>query len=235
LISAVPLAPAPEADSQELLASLTPAKVEQLAAYVELLLRATQDFNLTAIRDHDEAWKRHVLETLRLLAVLPEGSSLIDVGSGGGIPGMVLAIARPSLSVTLLEATTKKVRFLEATGKTLGLSNLRVVDDRAETAAAVGSPYREAFDIVTARAVAPLRVLLELTVPFAKVGGHLLAVKGERAQDELAEASRARSTLQVELTGTHRHPTATLLLFEKTGPTPKKYPRRPGEPKKTPL
>lgn len=227
--------------------SLPPLQVSKLRAYVEMLLRATKEFNLTAIVDREEAWKRHVVESLRLLPLLgpagkedgevrpPTGAELIDVGSGGGVPGMVLAIACPDVHVTLLEATAKKARFLEQVARELGLPNVVVLPERAETAAAVGSPHRERFDWVTARAVAPLRVLLELTVPFAKTGGQLLAVKGERALEEIAEATRAIDTLQIEHFGTFRHPTATVLLFRKTNRTPKKYPRRPGEPKKNPL
>ncbi len=211
------------------------ARTEQLRAYVDELLRATAEFNLTAIRDQDEAWERHVVESLRLVPRIEGSGRLLDVGSGGGLPGMVLAIARPEVQVTLLEATEKKARFLEATGAKVGLSNLTVVCDRAETAGAYDAVLREAFDVVTARAVAPMRVLLEITVPFAKVGGRIVAVKGQRAEVELTEAKHALSKLHVEVEGLERDPTATIVLMRKRGSTPKRYPRRPGEPKRRPL
>ncbi len=214
---------------------LEPSQRAQLSEYIELLLSSAQLFNLTAIQDRSEAWNRHVVESLRLLPLLGPGKRLIDVGSGGGLPGLVLAIARPDLSVTLLEATAKKAKFLEQTGAALGLVNLGVIAQRAEIAGAVGSPHRETFDIVTARAVAPLRVLVELTAPFARVGGLIVAVKGEKAAAELEAAANAFWTLHVEHESTLRQPTASVVLLRKQAATPPKYPRRSGEPKRNPL
>jgi 16S rRNA (guanine527-N7)-methyltransferase len=224
-------APIPEALSSLLVSE----QIQQLEQYIDRLLHATEEFNLTAIRHREEAWERHIVESLRIVPLLGAGKNLIDVGTGGGLPGMVLAIARPDLAVTLLEATTKKARFLESTAKTLGLCNVQVVAERAEDAAKPHSPLRESFDIVTARAVAPLRVLLELTTPFMKISGLFVAIKGERANEELHEAAKAMTTLGVTLEGTHRHPSATVLLMRKTSATPVKYPRRAGEPKRNPL
>ena len=221
--------------SDATLGALEPARREKLAKYVDLLLESAQLFNLTAIVDPNEAWNRHVVESLRLLPLLGPGSRLIDVGSGGGLPGLVLAIARPDLAVTLLEVTQKKARFLEQTGSALGLTNLQVVAERAEIAAARGSAHRESYDIATARAVAPLPVLAELTAPFAKVGGLILAIKGEKAAAELLAAANALWTQHVSHESTVRHPTATILLLRKRAETPSKYPRRAGEPKRNPL
>jgi 16S rRNA (guanine527-N7)-methyltransferase len=225
----------PDLATDDALQALAPRQRELLGEYLDLFLHSAQLFNLTAIRDRTEAWNRHVIESVRLLPLLGSGTSLLDVGSGGGLPGMVLAIARPDLAVTLLEATGKKARFLEQTARSLQLENLSVLCDRAELAGAVNSPQRERFDIVTARAVAPLRVLLELTVPFAKVNGLLLAVKGEKAADELAAAAGALRELHVEHEQTVRHPTASVVLLRKRGTTSAKYPRRSGEPTRTPL
>lgn len=211
------------------------AQRAKLGEYLDLLLRENQLFNLTAIADREEAWARHVVESLALLPLLGSGRRLIDVGSGGGVPGMVLAIARPDLEVTLLEATGKKARFLEQTARTLGLENLRVVAERAEVAAKEGSPLREHFEIVTARAVAPMRVLLELTAPFATVEGLIVAVKGEQATAELGAAAQALSLLHVSHESTVRQATATVLVLRKRASTPAKFPRRPGEPKRRPL
>jgi 16S rRNA (guanine527-N7)-methyltransferase len=226
-------ASAPATD--ELVLPIDSSQRAQLAAYLELLLRSAQVFNLTAIQQPAEAWNRHVLESLRLLALLGPGRRLIDIGSGGGVPGLVLAIARPDVSVTLLEATGKKARFLEQTAAALGLTNVGVIAERAEVAGAAGTPHRATFDIVTARAVAPLRVLIELTAPFARVDGLILAVKGENAPAELEAAANAFWTLHVEHEATVRHPTASVVLLRKRAPTPAKYPRRTGEPKRNPL
>ena len=207
----------------------------QLERFLQLLLDANSRFNLTALRDPAVAWQRHVVECLRLVPLLGAAKSLLDVGSGGGLPGMVLAIARPDVAVTLLESSTKKARFLSDARDALGLSHVQVDCRRAEHAGAPGEPLREHFDVVTARAVAALPVLLELSVPFVRVGGHFLAVKGERAQAELAAASGALRTLHVELEKIERHPTATVLLLTKRAATPKQFPRRSGEPERKPL
>lgn len=228
------------------LPSLAPAQQAQLETYLDLLLDANQKFNLTAITGREQAWERHIVECLRLAAtvnsIIPSAQDLagaparaLDLGSGGGLPGMVLAITRPDIHFTLLEATAKKAHFLGDTAQRLGLSNVSVVSERAELAAAPGAELRAKFVLVTARAVAPLAVLLELAIPFLKVDGTLLAVKGERAQEELAGAERAVSLLHAEPTAQLRHPTATVMLFRKTAATPSHYPRRPGEPKRKPL
>mgnify|MGYP001441006500 FL=1 len=214
---------------------LPPAQLAQAEGFLRLLLEANAHFNLTALRSPEEARERHLVESLRLVPLVGECRHLLDVGSGGGLPGMVLAIARPEVAVTLLEATEKKAAFLEGTAAALGLDNVKVVCDRAELAAAPGHPMRGHFDVVSARAVAALPTLLELTIPFLRVGGRLLAVKGERAEQELAEAARAMKLLGVELVQQVRQPTATVLLLRKATETSLKYPRRSGEPKRRPL
>lgn len=218
------------------LAQLAPDARELLDGFLDELLSGNERINLTALRDRDEARERHIVESVRiarLLATPPP--ALLDVGTGGGLPGMVLAIIHPTCQVTLLEATEKKVRFLEETARHLGLGNVRVVCDRAEQAAALGSPLREHFDVVTARAVAALPTLLELTLPFLRVGGLFLAVKGHKASDELKTAEKALSLLGGQFEESIRQPSATVLLIRKARPCPKKYPRRAGEPKRNPL
>lgn len=206
-----------------------------LRAYLEELLEANTKFNLTAVRSPEEAWDRHIIESASLAPFVGRPKNLIDVGSGGGLPGMVLAICRPDIEVTLLEATAKKARFLDATREKLALKNVTVVCDRAETGAAPKSPLRESFDVITARAVAPLRVLLELTIPFARVGGTLLAIKGEKAPKELQEAARALRVLKAQLLEDEQHPAGRLLTFRKVAATELGYPRRSGEPNRRPL
>lgn len=219
----------------EPLSSLGPEQIALLRRYLGELLSANEQFNLTAVRDRDEAWDRHIVESVGLLPFLGSPGSLIDVGSGGGLPGFVLAICRPETRVTLLEATEKKSRFLEATARKLGMSNIEVVAERAETAAANAKPLRASFDIVTARAVAPLPTLLELTIPFLKVGGTLVAMKGQRAEEELDASKRALRVLSAKVREVKETASGTILLVDKTAETSPKYPRRAGEPKKSPL
>jgi 16S rRNA (guanine527-N7)-methyltransferase len=207
-----------------------------LRRFLECLLETNRSFNLTAITDPAEAWNKHVLDSLTLLQDLRElaaGSRVIDVGSGGGLPALPLAIALPALQFTLLEATAKKARFLENTARELGLSNVRVVCDRAESFG--NGSQRERFDATTSRAVSRLPVLLELTLPLIKVGGLSLSIKGEQAADEVQEAANALQVLKASVEDTRRTPTGVVVRIRKTGPTPAKYPRRSGEPKRSPL
>ena len=145
-----------------------PGDLDRLRGFLNLLYEANARMNLTAIREPAEAWSRHVLDSLTLLPMVAtaEARSLIDIGSGGGAPGIPLAIVCPELEVGLVETTGKKARFLEETAATLGLDNVTVFNDRAERLAAHGEPQRERWDLVTARAVGRLPVLLELTLPF---------------------------------------------------------------------
>jgi 16S rRNA (guanine527-N7)-methyltransferase len=216
--------------------SIDPAAEAQLRRFLERLLEVNRSFNLTAITDPGEAWEKHVLDSLSLLPELGElaaGSSVIDVGSGGGLPALPLAIVLPELRFTLLEATAKKARFLAETALELGLGNVRVACDRAETFG-VG-PEREHFDAATSRAVSRLPVLLELTLPLIKVNGLSLAIKGEQAALEIEEAKNALNLLRAKVEDLRRTATGVVIKIRKIAATPAKYPRRPGEPKRAPL
>ncbi len=208
----------------------------RMGRFLDLLLGANRAFNLTAIDELDEAWERHVLDSLSLvpdLVDLDAGESVVDVGSGGGLPALPLAIVLPQLSFTLLEATGKKAQFLEETARELGLDNVHVVTDRAE---AFGrGPSRARFAAATARAVARLPVLLELTLPLVRVGGRILAIKGEQADQEISEAPAALAILRGAVHAVRRTDTGTVVRIVKTAPTPEHYPRRAGEPKRNPL
>lgn len=189
-----------------------------------------------------EAVRRQYAECLELLrlarTVVPTVTTCIDVGSGGGYPGIVFAIAAPEIAITLVEPLQKRARLLESMTAELGLKNVTVVANRAEDAAR--GPLRDSAALVTARAVAELRELVEYTAPFARPGGWLLLPKGSTAPDELAAAATALETLRC----THRatlpmrpqvSETLAVLGIEKHGATPPKYPRRPGLPGKRPL
>ncbi len=215
------------------------SEIQQLGRYLDLLLETNKQFNLTAITDPDEAWMRHILDSLSLLPHLGEAKTVIDIGSGGGLPGIPLAIARPDLRVTLLEATGKKAGFLRQAIADLRLDHVQVVNDRAER---VGqqSKYRQKFDRVIARAVGPLNVMLEYTMPLAAVGGSVLAMKGRKAAEELEQAGDAIMILgggQIHvyqaMPGVWED--AVIVEIEKAQSTPRAYPRLPGVPKQSPL
>ncbi|MDG2030431.1 MAG: 16S rRNA (guanine(527)-N(7))-methyltransferase RsmG [Phycisphaerales bacterium] len=211
--------------------------LDQLGHWLELMVEANKRMNLTRILHPEDAWHRHVLDSLSLLPMITtaHATNLIDIGSGGGAPGIPLAIVCPELEVGLVETTGKKARFLEETVAALGLGNVTVFNDRAERLAALDGPQRARWDVVTARAVGRLPVLLELTIPFARVGGHVLAIKGEQAPAEIEESKVALHRLHATVVDTVRTTTGTVVVVEKPRPTPKSYPRAAGEPLRSPL
>ncbi len=219
-----------------------PGEVERLGRYLSLLLAANELVNLTAVREIEAAWERLIFDALTLLPVLadlPEDARVIDVGTGGGLPGIPLAIVNPGMQVTLLEPTGKKAAFLRHAVGQLGLTNVKVVRDRAESIAGhragAGSVHRGGYDAVVARAVGRLRLLAELTVPLAKVGGVVALVKGQKADEELEEAKAALHMLHATHAGTVDTPTGRIVVLEKRRATPAKYPRPSAEIKRKPL
>jgi 16S rRNA (guanine527-N7)-methyltransferase len=217
----------------------------RLGVYLAMLLASNERMNLTAVTDPAAAWSRHILDSLSLLpmlADLPEGSRIVDVGSGGGLPGLPLAICMPAMRFTLLEATGKKAAFLERAAGLLGLTNVEVRHERAERAGqdrgvkgTGAGAMREVFDAVVARAVGRLASLAEITVPFAKIGGRVLLMKGEKAAEEIAEAEGALRLLNAVYVQTVEMPTGRVVVIEKNSATPKIYPRGDGEPTSKPL
>jgi len=239
------------AAASELGVEFEPGDVEKLGLFLACMLAFNETTNLTAIIEPGLAWRRHVLDSLTLLAPLaevPEDGSLIDVGSGGGLPGVPLAICCPRLKITLLEATGKKADFLRKVSAALGLANVTVVAARAEVAghergekvSAGGvdvreGGLREAFDVGVARAVGRVNVLAELVLPFVKQGGIALFIKGEKATEELAEGLHALAELGGEHVATIETPTGKVVVIDKVNRTPRIYPRADGEPKRTPI
>lgn len=213
---------------------------ERLARHWELVQEANRKFNLTAITERETAVEKHYLDCLLALDALDAlPGPLCDLGSGGGFPGLVLAIARPERPITLVEATEKKCAFLEECAGELGLSQLRVVNARAEEAGR-DPALREQFAVVTARALAAMNVLCEYALPLLEQGGSLLAYKGAGWEEEAEAAANALSLLNGGLQGHSLYQLPggdqrCLLRVEKTGPCPEKYPRRPGMPTKRPL
>ncbi|MGJ3240754.1 MAG: 16S rRNA (guanine(527)-N(7))-methyltransferase RsmG [Anaerolineae bacterium] len=222
--------------------TLTEQQAQQFKRYHHLMDEWGKQMNLTTITDPDEVIIRHFLDSLSLVDVIgfDDGDRLIDVGTGAGFPGLALAIAFPNIEVTLLDSVQKKLKFLQAVIDDLQLSNVSTLHMRAEDAG--NHPdHRERYHIVTARAVALLPVLLEYTIPLAKVGGFVVAMKGESAEREIEEAKRALFVLKGDVKPVYGYQlplserTHYLVTVEKTEKTPRNYPRQAGIPKKKPI
>jgi 16S rRNA (guanine527-N7)-methyltransferase len=242
-----PGALAPPSDFFDAAASLgvafEPGDVERLGRFLALLLEGNARTNLTAITDPAQAWSRHILDALSLVPVLASidpgpaagALSVIDIGSGGGVPALPLAIVMPEVRFTLVEATGKKVAFLSHVITTLGLTNARVLQDRAERLGQDHKTHRERYDAATARALGHLAVVAELCGPLVRPGGYVVAVKGAKAEQELAESAKALGIVGLRHAQTVSTPTGRLVLLEKTIRTPRMYPRKDGEPARLPL
>lgn len=215
-------------------------KENKLRHFLQMLLEMNQCVNLTSVTDADTAWERHILDALAVCPILPTGTlQILDVGTGGGIPGIPLAVLCPQHAFTLLDATGKKIRFLESVVGELPLENTTLCWGRAEEKGR-NPDMREQFDVVVSRAVAPLPVLMELCLPFLKTGGRMMAMKGGQAYEEIRASSNAFSSLNASLVAVHDRPPAytgegVLIEVRKDAATPEQYPRRAGVPKKRPL
>lgn len=229
---------------QELGLTLTKQQVERFETYYEMLTEWSERISLTAIRDLEGVQKRHFLESASIIPVLADQGltlrdrSLIDVGSGTGVPGIPLKILEPSLRLTLVEAKRRKAQFLEAVLPVLGLSDVTVVTQRAEQAAR-NPDHRDQYDFAVAKALAPMRTLAELMLPFVTMGGVAIAPKGSDAENEVKEAHVAIETLKGSVRAVAplplSDPAQQVILVDKDLPTPLRYPRRPGVPAKRPL
>ncbi|MGH2457407.1 MAG: 16S rRNA (guanine(527)-N(7))-methyltransferase RsmG [Chloroflexota bacterium] len=219
----------------------------EFGEFQRALLDWNQRANLTSITEPADVQVKHFLDSLTVLTGLPEAvrlgmgpAALLDVGAGAGFPGLPLAIVRPLLDVTLLEATQKKCRFLEHIVAVLGLPNVDVLGGRAEELAREPA-RREAYDVVVARAVASLAALAELCLPFVKIGGRMIAPKKVGIESEVAAAGRAigllggRLAVPIIVRVPFLDEARQLIVVEKVRPTPTRYPRRPGLPAKLPL
>ena len=223
---------------------LTDAQLAQFSRYRAGLAEWNQRVNLTSANALAEAVRVLFLDSLSLVPVIrreqPSPARLVDIGAGGGFPGVVLKIAMPDTAVVLVEATGKKAAFLSWVVGDLGLEGVEVVAARAEDAAR-SSGLRGAFDVVTARALGPLPVVLELTLPFCRMGGVVVAPRGISAGAD-ADAARGAARLlggrvrDVETPDALDERNSTrIVVVDKVAPTPDKYPRRAGMPRKNPL
>ena len=221
---------------------LTAEQIGQFSVYNEMLLDWNTRMNLTALTAPEDVAVKHIIDSLTAYdAALFDGArTLIDVGTGAGLPGIPLAVYAPQLTVTLLDSLNKRVRFLTEATAAMGLQNVRCIHARAEEAARTAE-HRAAYDIVVSRAVARLPVLLEYTLPFVRVGGTLLALKGRAYAEEQKEARRAAEVLgggritarPVHLPGLDD--VRAILTVTKERQTPAAYPRGGGAPPRRPL
>ena len=209
---------------------------DTLCAFGEAVVEQNKVMNLTAITEPNQVAKLHLLDSISLLTLEDlDGKKMIDVGCGAGFPGVPVKIACPGVQLTLLDSLGKRMTWLETILPQLGV-DAECVTARAEEAVV---QRREKYDIATSRAVARLNILLELTAPYVKVGGVVLAMKGTAAQEELAEAKNAIKRLGLKLEKVQEFPvdgTAhTVIVLRKVAPTPAQYPRRYAKIKQAPL
>ncbi|XAL99552.1 16S rRNA (guanine(527)-N(7))-methyltransferase RsmG [Phycisphaeraceae bacterium D3-23] len=222
-------------------------QLARLADYLARILDANTRMNLTAIKEPDAAWRRLIVDSLSVLPGIDALSSatgtavkVVDIGSGAGLPGMPIAIARPDVFITMLETTGKKADFIRGCIEALGLSNAEVLQARAETAGQ-DIAHRGVYDAAVSRAVGAMSLVLEYSLPLVREEGRVLAMKGPRFEQELDDAGDALEKLGAgELAVIDAYPESfnndlVIVSIIKERPTPKAYPRLPGLPKKQPL
>ena len=217
---------------------LSDREMDLFLTYAQEMVSWNDRASLTAIRDHSEIRVKHFLDSISCLKAKPNGR-VIDVGSGAGFPGLVLKILMPNIELSLVDSVQKKTQFLTHMVQVLGLENVSVLNTRAEE---LGQDpgHREQYDWAVARALANFPVLLEYLLPLVKIGGYVLAQKGEGPEDELKIAENAleelggeiKEIIPVEIPGLKER---SLVIVKKVSETPKKYPRHTGVPKKRPL
>ena len=220
----------------------TDEQISSLFELTSIMLETNKTLNLTTITDCSQILLKHYIDSLTVSKYIPEGSRIIDIGCGAGFPALPLAIFRPDLDITALDATAKRIRYVGSTAEALGLKNLRAVAARAEEYVNAGN--REAFDVAVARAVAELSTLSELCLGFVKVGGYFISMKGQRGEEELEGATRAiklcggaeSQIIRADLTPDGKESESRrLIITKKVENTPKIYPRAFAKISKKPL
>ncbi len=214
---------------------------EDFVKYYELLTLWNEKMNLTAITEEDEVAVKHFLDSLNASKGIIKGcEKIIDVGTGAGFPGLPIKIANPGVSVTLADSLNKRIGFLNEVINTLGLKNAVAVHGRAEDLARE-EEHREAYDVCVSRAVANLSTLCELCLPFVKVGGCFVSLKGPKAEEEIKNARNAIELLGGELEKVESYDLSdtdlnhNIVVIKKISHTPTKYPRKAPKPSKEPL
>jgi 16S rRNA (guanine527-N7)-methyltransferase len=230
-----------QTDAPALRVALPPGFADAAERYVELLLAANATINLTRIVEPAEVARLHLLDALSVLPMLDSLAPrrALDLGSGGGVPGIVLAMARPDVSWTLVDSVGRKADAMRGFVEALGLGNVAVIAERAEILGR-DAAHRGAYDLATARACAPLPVLVEYALPLVRLGGALVAWKGAVPDDELRAGRAAAAQLgggepEVQSAGIAALGDHSFVIVAKVRPTPDRFPRRPGEPARRPL
>ena len=216
--------------------------VDRLCKYYELLIEWNEKINLTALTAPEDVALKHFTDSLMLLRYIAIEKdarlSIIDVGTGAGFPGLVLKIARPDIRLTLLDSLQKRLTFLDTVCQALGLGDVELIHSRAEDGAR--TQLRDSFDIAVSRAVASMNTLCEYDMPYVKIGGRFIAMKGKDAECELANAENAITQLGGKLIAKHDFILGSagersIIEIEKISPTPDKYPRKSKQIKNKPL
>ncbi|MGG2468739.1 16S rRNA (guanine(527)-N(7))-methyltransferase RsmG [Paraclostridium bifermentans] len=216
--------------------------IDKFSKYREILVEWNQKMNLTGIEEEKEVYIKHFLDSVAAVkkGYIKDGMSIIDVGTGAGFPGLPLRICLENSKVTLLDSLNKRINFLSEVCTNINIDDIELIHGRAEDFGK-DEKYREQYDIATARAVAGLPILMEFCVPFIKVGGYFVCLKGPNADTELEESTKAMEVLglefvekiDVELPEIElKH---NIVVFKKVNSTPAKYPRKAGKPVKTPI
>lgn len=220
----------------------TDKTIDKFSKYREILVEWNQKMNLTGIEDEKEVYIKHFLDSLAAVkkGYIKDGMSIIDVGTGAGFPGLPLKICLENSKVTLLDSLNKRINFLSEVCSNINIDDIELIHGRAEDFGK-DENYREQYDIATARAVAGLPILMEFCVPFIKVGGYFVCLKGPNADTELEESRKAMEILGLEFVEKIdvdlpeielKH---NIVVFKKVNNTPAKYPRKAGKPVKTPI
>ncbi|MBP3708756.1 MAG: 16S rRNA (guanine(527)-N(7))-methyltransferase RsmG [Clostridia bacterium] len=215
-------------------------QIKKFYTYMNMLIEWNEKINLTAIVEPREIIIKHFIDSLTIATYIDDSSKIIDIGTGAGFPGIPLKIYNESYNVTLLDSLNKRINFLNEVINALNLDNIETVHGRAEDFAQ-NSSYREKYDYAISRAVAPLNILLEYLVPYAKVNGSIIAMKGSSVNDEISQAQSAMKKLDVTIEKNEKTELPEesgnryILVIKKEKETKKVYPRKAGTPKKNPL
>ena len=219
-------------------ANLSNEQIEDFKSYYKLLIEWNEKINLTAITEEEEVITKHFADSLSIINYIPDNSKVIDVGTGAGFPGVPLKIANESLQITLLDSLNKRLLFLDEVIKEIDLKDIKTIHGRAEEIAH-NKDYREQYDIAVCRAVAKLNVLAEYMLPYLKVGGTFICMKGPNINEEIESSMKAIKLLggriekieSFELEENQRN----IIIIKKEKNSPKNFPRKAGTPSKSPI
>ena len=219
---------------------ITNIEADMFYKYMKILLEWNEKINLTSINDPDDIILKHFIDSITINQYINKNEKVLDIGTGAGFPGVPLKIVSPKLPITLVDSLNKRIRFLLEVCKELQLEGIECIHSRAEEMAQ-NIKYRENFDIVTSRAVARLTVLAEYMLPFVRIGGHCICMKGSTIQEELQEAKKAIEILggRIEKVDSFVLPDSdierNIIVIKKVKTTLSKYPRKAGIPSKQPI